>query len=81
MIALFNFLPLFCPSCGVPTHLDHPSNNMIAQYKARQTITCSCGLRYQLAERVDLLRAATASGGDMLNYHMQDDANRSPNPN
>ena len=73
MIALYNFIPLYCPSCGTPTRLDRVDNPMSGKFKARQTLTCAiCGVIYQRAEQTDLMRAATASGGDILDYFMDD---------
>jgi len=74
MIALYNFVPLYCPSCGTPTRLDRIENAMIGKYQARQSLQCPiCGVVFQLATRTDLLRAATASGGDILDYFVDGD--------
>jgi hypothetical protein len=41
---------------------------------AHQALNCViCGVMYQLASQTDILRAATASGGDMLEYFMDED--------
>jgi hypothetical protein len=32
-----------------------------------------CGVMYQLVDKTDLLRAATASGGDMIEYFIDED--------
>ena len=37
MLALYNFLPLYCPSCGTPTRLDRVDNPMSGKFKAKQT--------------------------------------------
>jgi hypothetical protein len=34
MIALYNFIPLYCPSCGTPTRLERVDNPMISKFKA-----------------------------------------------
>ena len=71
MIALYNFIPLYCPSCGTPTRLERADNPMSGKFKAHQTLSCAiCGVMYQLADQKDILRAATASGGDMLGYFL-----------
>jgi len=74
MIALYNFIPLYCPSCGTPTRLERADNPLSGKFKAHQALTCAiCGIMYQLASQTDILRAATASGGDMVEYFVDDD--------
>ena len=66
MLALYNFLSLYCLSCGTPMRFDRIDNEMTSKYKAKQADICAtCGI-YQHVDRTDLLRAATASGGDMI---------------
>ena len=78
MIALYNFIPLYCPSGGTPTRLDRVDNLMSGKFKARQTLNCPiCGVIYQRAEHRDLMRAATSSGGDLLDYLIDDVSNES----
>jgi len=50
-------------------------DNVIAdKYQARQAINCSfCVVIFQLATKTDLLRAATASGGDLIEYYIDDE--------
>lgn len=61
MITLYTFIPLYCPSCGTPTRLDRVDNVLAGQYKARQALICPiCGVMFQLAEKVHVLRIATA---------------------
>jgi len=74
MIALYNFIPLYCPSCGTPTRLERADNPMSGKFKAHQALSCAiCGVMYQLADQKDILRAATASGGDILEYFVDDE--------
>jgi hypothetical protein len=74
MIALFTFVPLCCPSCGTPTRLDRVDNALIGKYQAHQTLFCAIrGVSYQHASKTNLLRAATASGGDLVEYFIEDD--------
>jgi transposase-like protein len=74
MIALYTFIPLYCPSCGTPTRLDRIDNALSGKYQAHQSQQCSiCGVMFQLATKTDLLRAATASGGDLVEYFIEDD--------
>jgi len=69
MIALIDYIPHFCPSCGTPTHLVRSDNYELTIFKAHKALNCAtCGVIYQLADRTDILRAATASGGDMVEY-------------
>jgi hypothetical protein len=73
MIALYTFIPLYCPSCGTPTRLDRVDNALAGKYKAHQALNCPiCGVMFQLAEQKDVLRAATASGGDRIEYFVTD---------
>ena len=73
MIALYNFIPLYCPSCGTPTRLDRIDNAMSGKFKAHQSLVCPiCGTMYQLAGKTELLRAATASGGDLISYYFEE---------
>jgi transposase-like protein len=74
MLALYTFIPLYCPSCGTPTRLDRIDNILEGKYQARQALNCAiCGVMFQLAEKTDILRAATASGGDMIEYFVDDE--------
>ena len=74
MLALYNFIPLYCPSCGTPTRLERANNPMSGKFKAHQALDCAiCGVTYQLASQQDILREATAGGGDMVEYFMDED--------
>jgi hypothetical protein len=74
MIALYNFIPLYCPSCGSPTRLGRADNPMSGKYQAHQALTCPiCGVMFQLAGKTEILRAATASGGDLVEYYIDDE--------
>ena len=74
MIALYNFLPLYCPSCGTPTRLDRKDNPLIGKFKAKQALSCAiCGVTYQLADNTEIFRSATASGGDLVEYFVDED--------
>ena len=67
MLALYNFIPLYCPSCGTPTRLERADNPMEGKLKAKQALSCAiCGVMYQLADNTEIFRAATASGGDLV---------------
>ena len=73
MIALYSFLPSYCPSCGHPTKLDRVDNPLHGKFEAYQTLICPmCGVKYQLATKTDLLRAATSRGGDLLEYFIDE---------
>jgi hypothetical protein len=74
MLAIYNFVPLYCPACGTPTRLERVDNLLTGKFKARQTLSCAiCGVMYQLADQKDILRAATASDGDMIEYFLDED--------
>jgi len=74
MIALYNFIPLYCPSCGTPTRLERADNPMSGKFKAHQALSCAiCGIMYQFASQIEIFRAATASGGDMVDYFVDDE--------
>jgi transcription elongation factor Elf1 len=73
MIYLTEFIPSFCPSCGSPTKLNFPNNPDLKSFKEYQTMTCgSCGVMFQRVHKKDLLMAATASGGDMLDFFLDE---------
>jgi hypothetical protein len=40
MIALYNFLPLYCPICGTPTRLDRIDNPLAIKVKAKNAVSC-----------------------------------------
>jgi hypothetical protein len=47
---------------------------MAGKFKAKQADVCAtCGIMYQLVDKTDLLRAATASGGDLVEYFCDED--------
>ena len=47
---------------------------MAGKFKAKQAESCAiCGIMYQLVDKTDLLRAATASDGDMVEYFVDED--------
>jgi transcription elongation factor Elf1 len=74
MIAPYNFLHLYCPSCGTPTRLDHAGNILRGKFKAKQALSCGvCGLRYQLVDNTEIFRAETASGGDLVEYFVDEE--------
>jgi hypothetical protein len=74
MIALYNFLPHYCPSCGTPTRLDRMDNPMKGKFKAKQALFCAIyGVMYQLADNTELFIAATASGGDLVEYFVDEE--------
>jgi hypothetical protein len=74
MIALYNLVPLYCPSCGTPTRLDRADNALSGKYQAHQALSCTiCGVMFQHATQTDVLRAATASGGDLVEYFIEED--------
>ncbi|MGD9092770.1 MAG: hypothetical protein PVF74_07965, partial [Anaerolineales bacterium] len=36
VLALYNFLPLYCPSCSTPTRLNHAENIIRGKFKAHR---------------------------------------------
>jgi hypothetical protein len=49
-------------------------NPMSGKFKAKQALSCAiCGVMYQLADNTELFRAATASGGDLVEYFVDED--------
>lgn len=64
MIALFDFVPQFCPNCGEPILRGDKRD-----YMTRCSHVClDCGLHFQLAVRKHILVAASQSGGDLEKY-------------
>jgi len=79
MIALYNFIPLYCPSCGTPTRLERVDNPMSGKFKAHQALSCAiCGIMYQLVDNKDIFRAATTSEGDLVEYIVDEDDHPEP---
>lgn len=77
MIALFDFVPRYCPNCGKDTRLLRPATeaerrNGITSYGdflAGASHAClSCGMKYQYADKAEMLKAAANSGGDLKQY-------------
>jgi len=47
---------------------------LTGKYRARQALNCKfCGVMFQFATKTDLLRAATASDVDLLEYYIDDE--------
>ncbi|HEY5572351.1 MAG TPA: hypothetical protein VIK64_04970 [Anaerolineales bacterium] len=65
MIALYDFVPRYCPYCGQATAvMDEPS--CVADFSSNFSFACtSCGVIYQKAHTRQLLRLARESGGDL----------------
>ena len=77
MIALYTFVPLYCPGCGTPTRLDRVDNLDVARFNAFQALTCPiCMTIYQKVRRTQALRAAVASDGDLLDYFLDEEPKR-----
>ena len=52
---------------------------MSGKFKAHQSLSCTiCGVMYQLADNKDIFRAATASGGDLVEYFVDEDDSPEP---
>jgi hypothetical protein len=73
MIALYDFLPRFCPNCGKqqfdPGRLDQRRLMRQDFIIAKCSFSCDCGLGYQCANTELLREAATNAGGDLAQYH------------
>ena len=66
MIALYDFIPKFCPNCGLPTMIRSDAVNL-AEFSSNLCFLCSfCGMAYQRAETNAIFRAAATSGGDLF---------------
>jgi hypothetical protein len=47
---------------------------MVGNFKANQALSCAiCGVKYQPADNTEIFRAATASGGDLAKYFVEDE--------
>jgi endogenous inhibitor of DNA gyrase (YacG/DUF329 family) len=63
MIALFDFMPRFCPSCGKQQKW---GTDDVRDYYAGCSYTCRrCGLHYASAKPDAMMDANAAAGGDM----------------
>lgn len=65
MIALYDFIPRYCPNCGQPTgFINDPAH--VADFSGYFSFDCtSCGVVFQKAHTRQLLRLARESGGDL----------------
>ena len=60
-LAVMNFIPAFCPSCGAKIHC--------VDFAEGASIQCDCGLMAQYASREAILTAAKEHpGGDLERY-------------
>ena len=69
-MALFNFVPRICPACGVALEINTEAVKLAEYYVFEAAVCPGCGLKYQYVRQVDLLRAATASGGNLIDLLM-----------
>ena len=54
--------------------LDRVENSIAGKFKAKQALSCAiCGVMYQLADNTDLFRSSTASGGDLVEYFVDEE--------
>jgi phosphopantetheinyl transferase (holo-ACP synthase) len=59
MLAPYNFLPLYCPSCGTPTRLDRADNPLAGKFMAKEAVSCAiCGITCQLSSTSDIVGIA-----------------------
>ena len=77
MLAIYDFIPNFCPNCGRDAGLDGYAPCFItagkhyrrdADYNALAAHSCECYLVFQKADTQAILDAAENSGGDMKQY-------------
>jgi len=67
MIALYDFVPKYCPNCGEPVVLRRGLE--LSDYYAKCSFSCDCGVGMQKANADELRKAAQNSGGDLADYH------------
>ena len=59
---------------AVPLSLTTSVGPMSSIFTAKQALSCGvCGLKYQLVDNPEIFRAATASGGDLAKYFVEDE--------
>jgi rubredoxin len=65
VIALYDFIPRYCPHCGQQTgFINDPAH--VADFSGYFSFDCvNCGLVFQKAHTRQLLRLARESGGDL----------------
>lgn len=66
MIALFNFIPNYCPLCG--KNIRPYGSLATADYLEGLSHTCSCGLHYQYIKDKTILDALEQEESDMPLY-------------
>lgn len=72
MIALYDFIPGYCPNCGKRlVWIDSTSEKAgidVTDYLDHCCFVCDCGVHSQKAATDRLRRTATVSGGDLAKY-------------
>jgi len=67
MIALFDFIPVYCPNCGYKFSIKGDILNT-TDYNLHCSCGCrQCGLQFQYTHTANLLEAA-GKDGDLLGY-------------
>jgi hypothetical protein len=50
MIAIFDFIPAYCPNCGMHWNL---TEDDLQDFENGQPFTCDCGLTFQKADQAE----------------------------
>jgi hypothetical protein len=68
-VAVFDFIPTYCPRCGEKTGLTGTGAGGIADYVHHASHYCrGCGLGYQYVETENILSAADRDRGDLRHH-------------
>lgn len=63
MLALYDFIPSYCPHCGKELHIA-ADQCALYDWQHKNSFLCGCGLRYLRVDTDNALDAADASGSD-----------------
>lgn len=72
MLAVYDFIPSYCPNCGAKINLKGKDPHGFwrdADYNAGASYQCDCGLMYQRTHRESILVAADSYRNGDLREH------------
>lgn len=68
MIAVYDFIPLYCPNCAAPTGIAQRNIPADGDYLVGASSQCTCGLMFAYVPTSLILEAATKAKSDLPRY-------------